>query len=262
MLRTATRDAHRLHDEKGRWYVYKDHPKRPSITSIISAGVPKPALMYWGIKSVAEYAAGNLETLLEMRQFGHDGVVRHLKQVPWESRDSAADAGTALHDYAEAWITGQEPTAPSDSYVAAMADQFLDFCYELKPEFHAAELILHNTVDGYAGTIDGVATINGIKGILDYKTGKGVYGEAALQLAAGAACNLAVVDHATAVSTLDLFDGVECGFVVHVRPDRWSVHVVDDLTASYVVFQAAHRVAEWKWGEADSVLQLMYSGGV
>lgn len=263
VVRTAAKDLQRLQDNKGRHYTYRDHPLRASVTSIINAGIPKPALLPWGLRTLAEWVHDHETDIHQARTTGNrDDFVKWLKTKPYDLRDEAANIGTALHDFAEAHILGETPPTPIDPVVANMSRQFFDFVDKMQPEYRAAEVVVHNTTENYAGTLDAVLVINGVPGVADYKTGKGVYGDAALQVAALAACDLAILDRSTSIDARRIFDGVGAGYVIHIRPDKWAVYVVDDFTKPYAAFRYAHAVARWRWNEEDSALQLMYSGGV
>jgi hypothetical protein len=63
-------------------------------------------------------------------------------------------------------------------------EQFLNFLADFQPIYEATEASVYNRTERYAGTLDAIATIQGRKLVLDAKTGKAVYPEVALQLAA------------------------------------------------------------------------------
>jgi hypothetical protein len=168
-----------------------------SVTTILGGGLPKPALLPWGIKSVAEGAVTKRNILLEMLgecktpkvcQEGNfceacDQTVRWLKSTPYAHRDRAADLGTFVHSAAEAYVLKKPfPTWPP--LVAARMEAFEQFLTDYQPVYEATEASVYNRTEKYAGTLDGIATIAGRKILLDTKTGKGVYPEVGLQLAA------------------------------------------------------------------------------
>lgn len=101
-------------------------------------------------------------------------------------RDTKGARGTAVHDAVHELVTYGElldPYAwPAD--VLAHVAQYRRFVADFRPIYVFAEVTAYNERIGYAGTLDLVAELPGIGlMVLDYKTG-GVYGEAALQLAA------------------------------------------------------------------------------
>ena len=97
------------------------------------------------------------------------------------SSGRAADRGTSVHDYLEAAAEGRslpELTGDAARYQPA-ADRWLD---SYQPRFVDAEFTVFG--EGYAGTADFLAVVDGRLVIGDYKTSKRLYPEVALQLAA------------------------------------------------------------------------------
>lgn len=183
-----------------------------SVTTIIKGGLPSPALTAWGMRAVAEFAVANYRQLSAMvgssYRFERDedgrivgvlddpdavvSAIDWLKAAPYRERERKADAGTAIHEYAEAHALGRPMPEPP----AAIADQvnaFRRFVHAYRPEpvkhpdggFWLAEASVYNRTEAYAGTLDAIMDLPGRGRVLiDYKSAKGVYAETALQLAA------------------------------------------------------------------------------
>ena len=160
-----------------------------SVTTIIGGGVPKPALLPWGIKMVAEGAVEFADQLPAMILADRDGAVRFLKGLPYAKRDKAADLGTLVHEAAEAHALGK-PMPPVSDEVRPYMTAFERFLADFKPEILATEASVYNRTEHYAGTLDLIIrlTLPGheLPGnyLTDSKSGKGVYPEVGLQLAA------------------------------------------------------------------------------
>jgi hypothetical protein len=188
---------------RGRTYRWKDE-SFDSVTTIISGGVPKPALKAWGERLVAETAVGKVGVWTQM---GPDEAIDWLKRAPFRETDRAAVQGSNIHDWAEKRVLGQplqvdEAPEAHRPYLRG----FMDFLAQWKPDYEMTEATVYNRTCGYAGTLDFLAWLdidhvmdqllvpgeflfapNAAGKVLvlgDYKTGKGVYGEVALQLAA------------------------------------------------------------------------------
>src|SRR5690348_5762134 len=73
---------------------------------------------------------------------------------------------------------------PIDPDLVPYMAGFQAFLDDFQPEYKAAEFTVYNREHRYAGTADAMAQIGDTLWLLDTKTGKDVYGEAALQLAA------------------------------------------------------------------------------
>lgn len=235
-----------------------------SVTTILSQGVPKPALMHWASFEAAQCAVDNIPELVRAR-----GEQRRLELRSWiqrageRKRDTAANLGTVIHGFLEAQILGQ-PTPEYTDEQRPFIDAFARFLDDWQPEYEATELTVANPEIGYAGTLDFIATIPAITSDLllgDYKTGKGVYPEVGLQLAA--------YRRATVGWTRP--DGVQVkppatmrAVVLHVRPKElpggeengYALREVDVTDPVFAVFLAAKAIAEHnvKDGPADQVL--------
>jgi hypothetical protein len=168
--------------EKGHRYRL-DGRDVPGVTTLLK-GLPKPALVYWSARTVAEYAAANVDQIQDMlARGGERPTVDFLKGVPWQRRDDAALRGTDIHGLAEQLAHGQavEVPDPYRHHVTGYA-HWLD---TWQPTVVLTERPVANRRWWYAGKPDLVADMAGDRWLLDVKTAaSGVYGEAALQLAA------------------------------------------------------------------------------
>lgn len=204
-----------------------DNKHVTGVTTILGGGVPKPALVRWAPKVVAEWVAnpenkGELNSLLAGDP---DQAIRFLKALPSKERDAAAERGTEVHDLAEQLNLTGEVNAPEDLLGFIMG--YLDFmeAWQITPVL--AENIAGNREHWYSGKFDLIATSPFLAGgrpvMIDLKTSKGVYGETALQCAAYAKCEFYMDgDKETP------FPELAATYVAHVTPmDR------DGLNARY-----------------------------
>lgn len=185
-----------------RWYDWRGE-RYWSVTTIIGQGIPKPALLPWGIKMVAEGAVSRRSTLAAMLSDcktpdectegawceACDQTIKWLKGVPYAKRDKAANLGTLLHAAIEAHRLGQ-PFPPIPADVQGHMAAFEQFLVDFQPEYLATEAPVFNRSQHYAGTLDGLVRLTlplhdepGLY-VLDAKSGKGVYPEVGLQLSA------------------------------------------------------------------------------
>lgn len=164
---------------KGRHY---RHPVTgdllPSVTNVIGSVLAKPALPRWAAKVVAEQAVAMRESLPNLDPAE---AVDLLKGAPWRSSGRAANRGTTIHAYLEARLHGLEPEVLEGEALKyrKAAEAWLD---EWQPEVLATELTVF--APDYAGTGDLWCRVDGELRIVDFKTSKAIYPEAALQLAA------------------------------------------------------------------------------
>lgn len=219
-----------------------------SVTTIIGGGLPKPVLIPWGMKTVAEYAVRNYRRLYAMCQAaeGDEEAVYHivawLKGSPYREREKKADLGTLLHSIAEARALQKAlPTITPD--VAPLYQQFRRFEEECEPEWEMSEATVYNVRESFAGTLDGIGRLRGKRVpeawrnrlvMADYKTGgeidlrdprnsKGVYPEAALQMSAYAHAEGAYL----APGTVAPLPPIEGALAVHITPETYQLIPVE-----------------------------------
>ena len=224
---------------KGRMYRSPaDGELVPSITNVIGV-LDKPALPRWAAKMVAETAYRMRHALPEMEEAE---AVDMLKGSPWSKSKRAADRGTDIHAYLEARLWGRDPDPLSEEaseYVAA-AEAWL---HTWQPE----PLLTETTVFGvgYAGTGDLWARIGGVETIVDFKTGKALYDDSALQVAALWGASEAVVD-----GELRLAPPVTSACLVLIgKGGKHETKQVVDLMGSFEAFESALQLWWYRHGE-------------
>ena len=222
----------------GRLYTW-DGEEYPSVTTILKA-IPKPALTYWAAREAARHAvvmhrSGDLERLL--RSGDEQAAVDEIKGAPWGARDKAGEDGSAIHRAIERAILGGQPPTVTPAQ-APRYRQFERFCTDHQPTWEASEATVYNRQHGYAGTLDAICVLGGRRLLLDVKTGKGVYPEAALQMAAysrgefiglaGAGGGFGAQEH-----PMPQIDGA---VILHLRPRSYQLLEVDVTDGAYQIF--------------------------
>lgn len=146
-------------------------------------------LVEWNVKTVAEAAYDKHKTLSAFVEDGdRDGAVKWLRDARWTKTHAAAARGTELHVAAEALALGKPVEV--QEHIQPYLDQYREFLKDFQPEFLLAEAPVYNLTAGYAGTLDGVAKIQGRPVVIDIKTtdkgpdarSRPPYPEVALQL--------------------------------------------------------------------------------
>lgn len=230
----------------GRHYI---HPvtgsKQPGVTTILGV-LDKPALVGWAARSVAEFAADNLDAVTLL---GRDERVSLMKGAPFRKRDKAGDAGTEAHAYAEARLVMGIPANPQ-SRAQELVDAALAY---LNPSAVQAEATIWNEAVGYAGTFDGIYTIDGRDYLIDWKSGSGIYSEVVLQLVAYARGEQIIT--ADDVFPMPHIDGA---MAIHVPEQEgkgsWSLHPVRLGEQEWLAFRACRALWNWRNTEAELAL--------
>lgn len=197
-------------------YVDGGGQRIPGVTTLLSEGMPKPALVGWGIKSVAEYAIDHWDELADAEISER---LKTLKGAPYADRDKAARRGTEVHALAEQLVNGEEVDVPPE--LAGHVASYVDFLDTWKPEPVLVEATVYNLKIGFAGTLDLIARVpDGRTLLMDLKTNRsGIYGETAYQLALYRAATHYIDADGNAQPMIEVDDVV----VVHVRADGYDV---------------------------------------
>jgi hypothetical protein len=232
--------GHRVYTWAGRAY--------PSVTAIIKGGVPTPFLPQWAAKVAAEYAVANLDRLTRLPT---GQAVAEVKRAPWASRDAAAGLGDLVHTAVEAHAHGQ-PRPALPTHAAPFLAAFDQFCADHRPAFLLSEATVYSRRYGYAGTLDAICRLTTRAGpvLLDVKTGRGIYPEVALQLAAYAHADFIGTPDGTEAPLPPLADGL----VLHLRPGGYQLVPVPIGRAVLEAFLAALAVFRWATDLAPNVL--------
>lgn len=209
---------------RSRGYYKTPHGRFRSVTTILDGGFPKPALIGWTGREVANCALDSVPWLSTLRgDEARDDAAIFLKRAGDRLRDASAKLGSEVHHYLEQRALGAptvEPTEEQAPFFAAI-DDFLNV---MAPEWEASELVVANTVDKYAGTGDGwlsfprhkVTYGDGVA-IIDAKSGRNTWGEASMQLSAYRRADVGWLRDGTEVVPPE----AKRGFVLHVRPDAY-----------------------------------------
>lgn len=152
-----------------------------SVTTIIDA-LAKPALMYWSAEQTALAAIHSGNTWRGMLD-DDDPNCRHVDAsscpaVKWlrdarfrraKGARTATELGELVHKACEAYaLTGQRPEV--DPEVQPFLESFDAWLQRFGPSYQATEVAVYHPELGYAGTLDALLTIDGVRYIADYKS--------------------------------------------------------------------------------------------
>lgn len=195
----------------------------PGVTTILGALDKSGPLMGWAAKETATAAVRLLDELPAMlANLGEAGVISALTARKNWQRDEAAQLGTDVHALADLIVNGQ-PLPPTITDTQRIrAQHYAEWWKASGWTLRLAEaMVVRPSVDheeqGWGGTFDLLAYDADKRTVLaDVKTGKAVYKEAVLQLAAYSMAN--IVQPATADRTFPM-PMVDRYVVLHVTAD-------------------------------------------
>lgn len=231
--------------------VYEDPVTRQiavSITSVI-AMLDKSALKYWVGNQCAEYAADNLTALSRLSR---DEVIKLVKAAPWSKSGTAAEVGDQIHNAIDQFAkTGERPSMDGWSITAKrMWGSFLAFNNRYKPEWLDTEFTVWSNEFGYAGTADWSARIGGALVLGDTKTGKAIYPEVGIQLAAIQNADYIIGPDGTR-RDIPRYDRLAA---LHIRPMSAKLHPIKYGDKCFQAFAALRTLKYWRDVVSDSVV--------
>jgi hypothetical protein len=228
----------RVNRGRGHGYLL-DGVDADGVTWVLSEGVPKPALIGWAANTIRDYAVDHWD---ELAAVAPSERVKQLTRARYESRDAAANRGTAVHALAHQLAAGQEIDVPEE--LVGHVDAYLQFAKDWQPQEQLVEVVCVNRMHRYMGTLDLVAHLaDGDTWLLDWKTGgTGVYPEVALQLAAyrNAETYLGPDAQEHPMPEVD-----RCG-VVWIRADGYDLFPVQADVDTFRTFLYAQQIAHWR----------------
>jgi hypothetical protein len=175
------------------FYTYEGE-RYPGVTGILSILDKSGPLMGWAAKMTAEAAIGLIKAtpgengvpplIAMLNNLGEAGTIAALTARRNWKLDEARDLGTDVHAMAELVVRG-EPTPAMNETTRARVLHYAAWWKASGWTLRLAEAMVVFPTHHYGGTFDLLAYDRDGKTVLaDVKTGKGVYKEVALQLAA------------------------------------------------------------------------------
>lgn len=222
-----------------------DGEKIPGVTTILNA-MAKPALVDWAARTVAEAAVDDWDRwskLAPSKRF------QELSRAHRSSNKAAAARGTRIHALADKLQHEADVEVPDDlrGPVEAVA-RWLDLW---QAETVWSETPVAHTAYRYGGTFDAVLDTPKLgRVLLDFKTGKGVFPETALQLAAYRYADVALVDG----EEVDMLEVDRC-VVAHVTSDDVETLPVDASEDTWRTFLYLAQVHRWTSVQGDRKTQ-------
>jgi hypothetical protein len=218
----------------------------PGVTGILKILDKSGPLMAWASKETAKAAIAMLKTgaLSDLViEVGDEAAIKALTaKAGWE-RDEAAKVGTRIHAMADAHVRG-EVGADEGQDIAKRVELYAEWWQGSGWTLRLSEALVVHTAVRYGGTFDLLARgPDGETILADIKTGKGIYTDAALQLAAyGMAEWVCPMGSPTAYP----MPKVDRYVILHVTEKGVREVDVKVGSAEQVAFIAACALAKWR----------------
>lgn len=217
----------------------------PSVTTILKM-IAKPRLPDWSARLGVTYMAQNWSS---MEHLSESEKIEECRFAHERYSSERRDIGNLVHEAVDSWNAGRPCESPPE--IGGYLNSYVRFLTRYRPEVLESEVTLWSRTHGYAGTADGIFRIGGKVVLIDVKTGKRVYEEAALQVCALAACDFIIRDDGTEEEIPE----VDSLAVIHVRPRSWHLINVEHRECNLTAFLAAKELYDWEHDVAPHVLE-------
>ncbi|MGW1979191.1 hypothetical protein [Streptomyces sp. NPDC001889] len=246
------------------------------VTTILSQGMPKEALVFWAGNITAQTALENLPYLIHSSLRPEDRTEAYdwLRRAHTRKKDARAEIGGAVHDVIEAHVLDRPiPEAlRNNPEIRPYLEHFERFVADWAVTFEASEMVVGNETDGYAGKLDYLLRSARIAAALtarfgtevpadavligDTKTGgeldiKGVYAEAGIQMAAYRGAEVGWLRDGTRIPLPAMHT---TGVVLHLRPEGYRLIPVACGPEVYAAFLHIKAIADFQTTTAKSVV--------
>jgi hypothetical protein len=217
-----------------------DSSRVPGVTTIVGV-LPKPALVYWSAKLVAETVADQPSTVDAVRALGRDAMIAALKAIPDQAKRKAGERGTLIHELAVDVVRGEPTELIADPDIAGCLEGLARWFDLVGFEAELIERAVGNRAHRYAGRFDVVGTMaddRSCRWLLDLKSASAIYGDVALQLAAYARAEF-YVDHVGDEQPMPRIDRIGA---VHVQPELSELYELGDIDTAFGEFLHAQAI--------------------
>ena len=141
-----------------------------SVTAITKAGVPgnPDAIVGWACRRAGERAVDNLSVIRAMLDADQrEEAIQYVAKARFQASRVAINRGRELHAAAERIQLGQPL---EDAAWTPYVEQYVRFLERYAPVFEMAEAPVYNLTWRYAGTLDTIALVSGLRLLWDVKS--------------------------------------------------------------------------------------------
>lgn len=150
----------------------------PSVTEILGMLDKSNALIPWALNQAEKYILSQFDPNMSYSIVPITNIVRESKTEYKNISQEAKDVGSEVHHKIELYIkNGRDSIGETSPQVTSALIAFFDWEKENKVEWLESECVVVNEREGYAGTLDAIAKVNGNITCIDFKSSKTIYPE-------------------------------------------------------------------------------------
>ena len=174
--------------EDGHTYKHKNGTLYTGVTTILGVR-NKDFLKWWTVKEMYNFLLDKQPAICGADENEYIKILEEGKKAHTKKSKEALVSGKIAHDwieeYVKAKIKGEDADKqfPDDQKAASSIHSFLDWHDSHEIEWIASELVVASEEHQFAGTLDGLAKVDGTLTIVDFKTSSQISEEYFLQTA-------------------------------------------------------------------------------
>ena len=220
---------------------FNGQPEYLSITHVAGA-IEKPQLIWWAAGETATEAVYHQEHWMDRPD---EEAWKYLRGIHNTTKNTAADKGTDLHQVAEDALSGKPVSAKDQARPKVRG--LLKFLREVKPQPELLESSVYSDRHKIAGTFDFRGRLAAVPeagdSLVDWKAGKGVYPDFAIQLAGyGLVAEYRLADDGTEHQ----WQPPHSYFLAHILDDDYELHPVNVGEAERRAFLGCLEIRRWQ----------------
>jgi hypothetical protein len=234
-------------------YVYR------SVTNVTGA-LPKVALLNWYSKTTAETAVHQRDVWQKMDT--EEEQIDWLKHSPDRNRDRAAGQGSGVHSVIENMLQGKTYDMEADidrqRSITPWLPGVVQFYHDARPRKARTETSVYDERTFCAGTFDFLGRLDSAPELglclIDWKTGKGIYEDMAVQLVGGYVLGTQYIlnDEGEEIEWRE----PDTAMLVHFTHKGYDIHIVPKDKQLRRAFLGALEIR--KWEEQPDVIEKPY----
>lgn len=171
-------------DEAKHTYTRKSDGKLLTGVTTILGIRNKAYLMFWAAKMVVENLKERYDEIIKADKEEFLEILDEAKKTHTRKKEEAGDLGKQAHTWIENYIKTKCVDKPKDEKVANMAREFLKWQKAHKVKWLASEMLVASDKYDFAGTLDGLAMVDGKLTLMDFKSSNQISEDYALQVSA------------------------------------------------------------------------------
>jgi hypothetical protein len=151
----------------------------PSVTTVLGV-LDKPALIPWAINQTIDLIRPAIQPYVEHSESYLEEVYARAKKEAGRKKSEAAARGTIVHNI----LSGDQTEEGVDPELLVRVGVAQAWLKDNEVEPICTEASIYSRRHRYSGRLDIIGKVQGVLSLLDWKTGKGIYPEFRLQMAA------------------------------------------------------------------------------